>query len=236
MRKIIIISLLYLMTGCGGASENNTANVISVDDYQTSTYTIEAKDESVEGLLGNVTQDEMERVFSNSRSALLRCYEDAVYDLEEIEGNLRFEMEVASDGSVMSAYISESTVGSLETESCMLNIVRRFSFNRVPGGVAVISYPMELEAPYDHPPFIEWPDSKLMPVVQSHQSEIDGCPGGGAGSRVTLYIGKGGMVLSAGGAAASADALDGAFCIAERARGWTFEDPGDRLVKVRLDF
>ena len=237
MRRLILFSfaLSGCLWGCGGA-EKKGPKVISQEDYETSTFSVEAGNGQVEGLLGNVTQDELERAFSDNRSAMLRCYENAVEDLEEIEGSLRFQAEVASDGAVQSAFIMESSLGSVDTETCMLGVLKRMTFNRVPGGVAVIYYPLELVAPYDHPPFVEWPDEKLSTVVDEHRAEIDSCLGGQSGVHLTLYIGMGGVVLSAGGAAETLDAYEAAACAAQAVRAWRFEDPKNRLVKASLDF
>jgi hypothetical protein len=235
MKRIIFVSITIICIGCGGASEKSS-NVISVEDYETSTFSVEAQESSVEGLLGNVTDEESQRVFNNHMRKLLKCYEDAVFDLEEIEGEILFELEVASDGSVNHAFVSQSNVGSIETESCMLKYVRGFRFDRAPGGVAILSYPLELVPPYDHPAPIAWPADKLDPVVAEHREEISGCLGGQSGATVTLYIGQGGVVLSAGASADAVDVYEGAACVARAARGWAFDDPGGKLVKVGLDF
>jgi len=235
MKRHIHVIAAVLVMGCGGAGKEDPT-VVSVEDYESGTFTVEAKEASVEGLLGTVTDDEIHRVFNDSMRSLLKCYEDAVFELEEIEGKLRFGLEVASDGSVNHAFISESNLGSLETEACMLQHIRRFHFTRQPGGVAVLSYPLELIPPYDHPAPEAWSQSQLNGVLDAHQGEISGCLRGKTGVVVTLYIGQGGVVLSAGAAAADIDAFDGAVCVARAARGWTFSDPGDELIKTELDF
>ena len=235
MKRHIHLFAAVLILGCGGAKKEEP-EVVSVEDYESSTFTVEAKDPSVQGLLGTVTDDEIQRVFNDSMRSLLKCYEDAVFELEEIEGNLRFGLEVASDGSVNHAFISESNLGSLETEGCMLQRIRRFHFQRQPGGVAILSYPLELIPPYDHPPPKVWSREQLGSVLDEHRGEIANCLRGGSGAVVTLYIGQGGVVLSAGAAAADMGAFDGAVCVARAARGWTFSDPGDDLIKVGLDF
>ena len=223
------------MTGCGGAAKKENTNVVSVEDYETSTFTVGAGEGEVEGLLGNVTQEEIERVLGNHRNAIMRCYEDAVFDLEEIEGELRFEVEVASDGTVNHAFISDSDLGSIETESCMLRIIEGFKFNRAPGGVAVINYPFELEAPYDHPAFADWPQGKIDSVVEAHRAELSSCLRGVTGVHLTVYIGTGGVVLSAGASAETLEAYGKAACVSQAARSWVFSDPGSNIVKARID-
>ena len=89
MRVLAYLIISLVIAGCGGSESQKNVKVISVEDYETRTFSVEAKDAEVEGLLGTVTQDEIERVFGAHRSAMLRCYEDAIYDLEEIEGELK---------------------------------------------------------------------------------------------------------------------------------------------------
>lgn len=237
MRIVFVLPIVMLCVACGGSEPKQTVKIISVEDYETQEFSVEAKDAQVQGLLGNVTQDEIERVFNDHRPRLMKCYEDAVYDLEEIEGTVRFEAEVPESGNVESVFISQSDVGSIETEGCMLDIIKGFRFHRAPGGVAVIYYPMELVAPYDHPGFIDWSNGDVADVVDAHRSEVSNCLGGRAGVTVTAYIGKGGAVLSAGAAASSADAYGAAVCVARAVRGWRFPDPdSEKLAKLSLDF
>ncbi len=237
MRLICILPLIILCAACGGSEPKQTAKVISVEDYESQQFSVEAKDAQVKGLLGNVTQDEIERVFNDHRSRLMKCYEDAVYDLEEIEGSLKFEAEVPESGLVESVFISTSDVGSIETEGCMLNIIKSFRFTRAPGGMAVIYYPMELVAPYEHPGFINWDNGDVSDVIDQHRGEVSECLGGQSGVSVTAYIGKGGVTLSAGAAASTVDAYDAAVCVARAVRGWRFQDPSsEKLAKLSLDF
>lgn len=238
MRNVIFILIAAVIVSCGGKQPQESSNVVSVEDYESSTFSVEAKDASVQGLLGNVTQDEIERVFSNHQNAMLGCYQDAIEDLEEIEGELRFEIQVASDGTVDSAFISSSTLGSIDTESCMLDLVEQFHFERAPGGVAVIYYPLTLEAPYDPPEPEIWTNQDVAKVILKNRSDIDACfEQSSSGVHVTLYVGKGGMVLSSGASGETLDAYKSATCLARSAQSWVFSDPGgDELVKVELDF
>ena len=226
-----------LIVACGGKKQEDTTKVISVEDYETSTFSVGAGEGSVEGLLGNVTQDEIERVFSNNQNAMMRCYQEVLEDVEEIEGELQFDLEVASDGSVQSAFISSSDLGAVSAESCMLSRVRGFHFNRVPGGIAVLYYPLTLEAPYDPPDPQIWDNARVSDVLNEHAAEVEECLGGATGVKVTAYVGKGGMVLSAGASGADADTYDHAVCLARAAQSWVFQSPpSNDLVKVSLDF
>ena len=237
MRNIILLLSGLLIVACGGKKQEETTKVISVEDYETSTFSVSAGDGSVEGLLGNVTQDEIERVFSENRSAMMRCYESALEDVEEIEGDLQFDLEVASDGSVQSAFISSSNLGAIAAEECMLSRIKSFHFKRAPGGVAVFYYPMTLEAPYDPPDPDIWNNARVAKVLGEHTAEVEACLSGVTGVHVTAYVGKGGMVLSAGAAGDESAAYECAVCLARAARSWVFQaPPSNDLVKVRLDF
>jgi hypothetical protein len=236
MRNLIIVSISLYMAACGGKKQQDNTKVVSVSDYETNTFSVEAGDGSVQGLLGTVTDDELERVFAEHRDRMMQCYENALEDLEEIEGDLRFDMEVASDGRVNSAFISASNLGSLDTESCMLDMVKNLRFKRAPGGLAMINYPMTLEAPYDFKEPSAWTNDTQDQVLGDHQSDISSCLQGRSGAHVTLYVGKGGMVLSSGASGDTKEAYEAATCIASSAKEWTFPAPSGDLAKVRLDF
>ena len=182
MRNIILLLSGLLIAACGGKKQEETTKVVSVEDYETGTFSVAAGEGSVDGLLGNVTQDEIERVFSENRGAMMRCYQDALEDIEEIEGDIRFDIEVASDGSVQSAFISSCDLGARSAETCMLNRVKDFHFNRVPGGVAVIYYPMTLEAPYNPPDPQVWNNGRVTKVLKEHSAEVETCLNGSSGA------------------------------------------------------
>jgi hypothetical protein len=236
MRNLIIVSIGFYIAACGGKNQESNTKVVSVEDYETSTFTVGAGDGAVQGLLGTVTDDELERVFAEHREVMMRCYENALEDLEEIEGEVRFDMEVASDGTINSAFVSSSDLGSSDTESCMLDIVKNLQFKRVSGGLAMINYPLTLDAPYDFPEPSAWTNNTVESVLSEHQSEISGCIQGRSGAHVTLYVGKGGMVLSSGASGDTKEAYESASCIASSAKTWTFSAPLGDLAKVRLDF
>ena len=237
MQRIAITSIIVCLcyVGCGGASQQDTANEVSVEDYESSTFSASAGPGEAEGLLGTVTEDEIQRVFNSNRRTMEQCYMDAIDDLEEIEGELRFEIEVASDGTVNSVFLASSDLGSVETETCMIKTVQQLTFSREPGGVAVIYYPMTLEAPYDHPPFVDLGDNKINEVVAAHREELDACIGAVGGIHLTLYIGTGGVVLSAGASSDTLDAYEAAVCAAKVTRSWVFPDSGSNIVKARID-
>ncbi len=237
MRNFTKILMGMLLIACGGKKQEETAKVVSVEDYESSTYSVGAGEGSVEGLLGNVTQDEIERVFGENGNAMMRCYASALEDIEEIEGEVRFEIEVVSDGSVRKAFISSSDLGSIDAESCMLNRVKGFHFNRAPGGPAILYYPLILEAPYDPAEPKVWGNGDVRNVLEEHADEVDSCLKGNGGVHVTAYVGQGGMVLSAGASGNDMSAYECARCVATAMRRWVFRaPPANNLVKVQLDF
>ncbi len=236
---IALVSMLCAGLGCGGGApvasttpEDNEA--VQADDDQAATDG--DGDVGVDGLLGTVPQGEVNRVFDDNMQRLYDCYSEALDELEEIEGQIEIAVEVDNDGSVARAYIRRGDLGSTEAEQCMIRRVERFKFKRQGSGIAHVSKELTLEAPYDPPDPNIWGESAVQKVVAEHQTDVSRCLRGKTGVLLTLYVGAGGVVLSAGISAEDPALVDGGYCLAEAARGWAFPDPGSKIVKVSVPF
>ncbi|MDD5307528.1 MAG: AgmX/PglI C-terminal domain-containing protein [Deltaproteobacteria bacterium] len=191
---------------------------------------------SAEGLLGDISAEDVQRVIENNEEALAACYGKALEVEESIEGALRIRMEVSPSGRAESAFIEKSDLGSLEAEECILARVESFSYPRSRGGNARVSYPLVLTSPYTPPRPEVWPSSRLDAVAAGHDAEVRQCLAGATGVEITLWVGPGGRALSAGAAAFGLEAYEGAACVARAAMNWTYPDPGASPAKATLSF
>ncbi|MCP4678772.1 MAG: AgmX/PglI C-terminal domain-containing protein [Deltaproteobacteria bacterium] len=234
----VLLSLMFVV-GCGGAPKETAtgADVSSEDaaeDHQTG-----AESEggvAVDGLLGTIPQGEVDRVFDNHMEKILDCYSDALDDIEEIEGRVEIAMQVDASGSVIEAYLRGSDLGSVGAEKCILHRASRFTFERQGGGIAHVTKELILEAPYDPPVPTTWRDSVIQEVIRENEPDVVRCLGGRTGVQLTLYVGDGGVVLSAGAATETYELQEAGYCLAEAARSWKFPDPGSELFKQPISF
>jgi hypothetical protein len=223
--------LAAMATGCGAAATEVAGSGAEAGGTGDANDGVAA-----EGLLGNVSAEDVQRVIENNQDALAKCYGMALEVEEAIEGTLRIRMEIGPDGRASKAFVEQGDLGSLEAEECMLARVESFSYPRSRGGNARVSYPLVLTSPYDPPRPELWPASRLDALAAEHDAEVRQCLAGAAGAEITLWVGPGGRALSAGAAASSPEAYRGAACVARAAMGWTFPDPGAGPAKATLSF
>lgn len=191
----------------------------------------------VEGLLGTVPQDKLERVFNTNQEALISCYEDVVDEWDVIEGELILAMQIDVTGRAIEVFIRNGNLGSLTAESCVLKRVKRMQFPKPGGGIAHVTYPLAFVAPYDPPEPEEWNSARVAPVVEANAASVTTCRSGGqSGIEITAYIDSSGRVFSAGAAAQSFDAFDAAQCLAQAVRQWQFPQPAGEAAKVQVAF
>ncbi|MCP4199267.1 MAG: AgmX/PglI C-terminal domain-containing protein [Proteobacteria bacterium] len=228
---------LSMGIGCGGSvSQTKAADDVAGDEETGGGAECGQDGMEVDGLLGSVAQDEVERVFDRQMSRLLDCYADVVEDIEEVAGAIEIALQVDPAGTVVEAYLPHSDLGSLEAESCILKKIRGFTFARSGCGMAYIKKAVTFEAPYDHGELLQWGRPSVAETLYEHAPDVERCLAGETGVDIVVYVGKGGVVWSSGASAESLQKLQGARCLATAVRSWEFKDPGEDVAKVRLNF
>jgi len=232
-----------LLTACGGAgpAETETADEVAPEapTERAPAGEVGAAGTSMEvsGLLGTIPEHKVQQVFERKMDALGECYGLAIEVLEEIEGQLEVSLAVGADGSVTEVFLRDGTLGSVEAEECIRGKVERFRFPAPEGGGrAEVSYPLVLDAPYDPPEPQNWSGPRLNEVVAANTADMERCLAGQTGVQLTLYIGPGGQVVSAGATADTAELYDAALCLARAAASWVFPDPGEQPAKATAEF
>ncbi len=231
--QTLALTFLYvlLFSGCGGSPPPETAPVSS-----TSSEAAGPEIGIVSGINATVLGDVINNTFQDNMSKFYGCYEEALEDLEDIEGTVNFVIQVGDGDRVVQAYIDQSDLGSIEAERCMLRKVGFLTFERQGDGVATITKEIILEAPYDHGRPGSFDEATVDKIVEENISDVERCVGGKSGIHLTAYVGKGGMVLSSGAAVDQYELLDSASCIAKAVRKWQFPNPGPDLAKVYVTF
>ena len=239
-RKVIVTALATsCLAACGGASSKAT----STGDGSGAAGDVGAPagdpDDAlqVEGLLGDIPQDEVERILARKNDAIAECYQRALDVLEQIEGRVELVLDVGADGSVAAAHLRNGSLGSADAEACIVALAKRLTFPKPRGGShASIAYPLTLEEPYDHPAPIDWSGPESKAVVDANAADVERCLAGATGVQLTVYVRSGGAVASAGATADEAEASDEAACLAAAAKAWAFPDPGGKTAKAIISF
>jgi hypothetical protein len=239
---VVVMWMVNSMGGCGGASlekETTPTEETSVSESRPKGV-VEENPASVkmEGLLGTISQYDVERAVKRGYEKMFECFQDPWDLLEEIEGSFELVMEVGADGSVLQVYLRDGDLGSRQAETCIVDKVAGFTFPAPEGGdKAMISYAMEIEEPYDHPEPHNWGGAKSREVLTEHMEDLEACLEGETGVTLTVYIGRGGKVVSAGATSSSYELYEAGLCLAKAAEAWIYpEDPGERPAKAVLEF
>jgi hypothetical protein len=235
MRRAFLIPLL-LAAGCPGGGKKTVTSPTSqpVADEPDAGEEDPGDGVAVEGLLGTLSQSQIEPVLDKESARLAACYADNVGGLKYVSGQIQLKFRVAADGSVKRVQLAEGDLGSWAIEKCLLKIARTMTFPKPRGGEAEFSFPIEFPAARSVevlPP--EEAGAELEPVL----GQLDDCVESGmqpSAVRVTVYVGPGGKVTSAGFATAAEEPFtdEWADCAQRSAMRWKLTDPRGRIVRL----
>ncbi len=227
--------LAGLLPGCGGGAPKAVDTAVAGEPAEEASLADDGA--QVQGLLGAIPTHEVERVFERGLPRLGECYGLALDVSDAIAGSVEFAVTVGADGGVSTAFLLSSDLGSVEAEECMVDAVVRFRFPRPRGGDrAELTWSMSVDPPSGRVAVVPWDESSLAAAVEEHRAEVDECLAGATGVRLTVYVGPGGRVLSAGASSDTSASAEGGRCLARAAAAWTLPDPGRDTAKAVVSF
>lgn len=189
---------------------------------------------TLQGTTGQMDEAEIDARFKEALPEFNRCYAETLRQKWFLSGRLSLKLRVGEDGAVRSALVSGSTVGSYEVERCVQKVAGQIRFPRPKGGEGELTYPVEFPA---KAAVAAWPEARVASQMSRHAREVRTCPGKAPRPlRLTVYIGPGGKVASAGLSAEEPIEDRTGACLIARAQGWRFDDTLGQLVKASYDF
>jgi TonB family protein len=203
----------------------------------------EPDDVGVEGLLGRLDRGEIQPVIEASWDAVQRCYTSSVKKLRYIGGVVELRFRVNRDGTVKHVHVARGVLGAWPVEKCVLDLARAMTFPKPRGGEAVFSFPIEFPA---RGRAVAMEEERVRGELEPQLAALSKChePGGAESEEpvgnlpdridVTLYVGRGGVVTSAGfstdGEAPIPDAW--ADCAHDEMVSWKLTDPRGMIWKA----
>lgn len=232
MRATIAAAIIALvaLAGCGGPDEAETAADTPEETSGQERAVQESDGAQIEGLMGTISPDAVERGMEARMGRFLRCFQQRHGALEVLGGSIELAFRVRVDGSVLWVHPRASTIGDRETERCILQAAQGTRFQPPRGGEAEFSYPLTLDTPPDVRPPLNWDASRVAEHVERSRGEIVDC--GPGPYTLTLYIAPGGQVLAAGAATPDPERAGDLDCVARVVAGWSMPDPGSYPAKV----
>lgn len=163
--------------------------------------------------LGSVDPGAVKRAFAVLDDKFTDCQKRALDRVEVLAGSVKFFLRIGSAGTARWAYLEESDIGDRETEKCLVDVVTAAHWPKPDGGDAEARYSMELPLQSTRPPN-DWSSDKIAGALGRNGEAIDKCKAGASSAfRATMYVGPGGMVLSAGVAMSNKDGEGKADCL-----------------------
>jgi TonB family protein len=189
----------------------------------------------VAGTLGTLSDDEIGGPFQRAWDDITRCYEDATARNPYLGGKIELKLRVDKKGDPEKVFVVGSTFGNYGAERCVLAIARGLHFPKPHGGPgAEFTYPIEFRAKR---PVLTWDEGRVSPSLRQHKRDVTACKTRAQNGlpptlMMTVYVGPGGKIQSAG---LAADApLDDEFanCLVQKTRLWRLEDPLGKMAKA----
>ena len=186
------------------------------------------------GVLGTLADDEIRAPIEQHWSEIQGCKTGGRAPWY-VGGKVDLHFRISLEGQVKKLNIEDSSLGNWSIERCLLGIGRALHFARPRGGEAEFSYPIEFPV---RAPVAEWGPERIETDLAKHEKDIEQCDR--AGTRhpytLTLYLGAGGKVTSAG--IAFPDEIDEAYvdCVIAKAQSWRLTDPLGVVARARYPF
>jgi len=195
-----------------------------------------ADEVQVEGLKGRIDRTDIQPVIEGSWPRVQECYTGGIGKLRYVGGQVELKFRIARDGSVKRVQIARGTLGSWTVEKCVLELARAMSFPRPKGGEAEFSFPIDFPSrgraiAMDERRVESELPPKLAQLSKCHDASDGPMPGQ---IDVTLYVGPGGTVTSAGFAADGNQPIPEAWadCAEAMATAWKLTDPRGSVWKA----
>lgn len=172
---------------------------------------------SLESEIGGMSQEGVERKLAELHPRFVACVERASERLSAIGGRVNVRMRVDRSGQVRWAYLTDTTLGDREAESCVLELVKSRRWPRPKSGEGLAETSFEVEAA-DAPREVPAPRASLFARQASYATRKcrEGLP---KGFVATAYLSAKGEVLTAGVAPPNETAESASDCIVEALRG-----------------
>ena len=222
-----------VLCSCGGPHKNTSQRPVAEHTRDAAEPEDDSSDDlQVEGLLGTIDAADAQPIVQRQFPALESCYSENVGANRFVGGEVELRFHVARDGSVKWVTADKSDLGNWAIEKCVLGVARKMTFPKPKGGEAELRFPIDFPGrgsvvPLDE----ERAAAELQPVT----GELASCAGALHGRvTVTVYVGPGGEVKSAGFATDGEPFEDAwAECALGKALAWKLSDPHGTIWKIQ---
>jgi TonB family protein len=95
---------------------------------------------------GGLSAEQIQRVVRQNASAIRYCYEAQVQRRPNLRGQISIGFSISQSGSVSTARVASSSMGSPDVEGCIVRVFRRMRFPQSESGDSRGTYPFNFSA------------------------------------------------------------------------------------------
>lgn len=229
------------VTACGGsAAEAPLVETPSERDESIpeERHRAPAADEvSITGLTGHLSQQEIAMGLDVKQDRFLQCFANRLDAVDVLAGEIALTFHIDVEGHVAWVFAERSDLGDRETEQCIVGVAAGARFHRPHGGEAEFTYPLTFDLPDDTRPALNWTPQRIERVLTEQVGVASRCrpDGSTATYTATMYVARGGRVVSVGVSSSTYDGVGGLECVAEALRAWQMPNPGSYPAKVTFE-
>lgn len=215
-------------TSSGGDSQRSSANNRCASMGVSSGM-------SIEGQLGTLRQSEVSATLNPALDRMHTCYAQRLEEHPYLAGGAQFKIRIGTDGAVRWVLPLQSSIGDRATERCMADVLSGLRFPQPCGGETETTWGPTFEGGEDARPAVAWESSRVQTQVNRRRAQLTQCLAtvSGASADVTLYVGQGGRVVTAGASVSTQDAASAIECLVNEVSAWRgLPDPGSYPAKA----
>lgn len=247
-----MFATIFVIAGCGGSTTQSTQSTDNTQNSQSSASNGASSGSqntaqsrcagmgasngiTIEGQLGTLRQSEVSATLNPALSRLQTCYTNRLEAHPYLAGGVQFKIRVGTDGSVRWVLPLQSSIGDRQTERCMADVLQSLRFPEPCGGETETTWGPSFEGGEDARPAVAWDAARVQTQVNRRRTQLAQClrSASGANAEVTLYVGQGGRVVTAGASVSTNDASSAIDCLVSEVSGWTgLPDPGSYPAKA----
>lgn len=96
---------------------------------------------------GSLDMETIRRIIRQHQAEYKYCYEKQLNVKRDLAGKISVKFTISGNGSVIAAMVLETTMGDRETETCLVDKIRRWVFPEPKGGgIVIVTYPFVFKA------------------------------------------------------------------------------------------
>jgi hypothetical protein len=232
--SLFATTISALLAGCGSPAKPAELPQATVETAASAPTARKAPQVMQE--LGSIEPREVAAAFRTVEGDLLECQKRGARRVEYLAGDVKFFIRINHEGQAKYVLLEESTLGDLETESCMRAAVMKGHWPKpVAGEDAEARQGFGFDVLDAREPTAWGPDKVVGPLAAQDKA-IKACLTGTTASfKVTLYVvpnGTDGRVEAAGVATASRDGAAKSECVHDAVMKLRFPSPGSYAAKL----